>query len=210
MSQPDLARVLEEVTHQSPWDVFNGVLYDLCRNYPLHVREDEIAAKLVLIGRSYASALERGRKTGDSVDDFYLFRAAPRMIASRFDSWLDGLSGLDRPDCNSMGSILEVHKKLVNLFFEISGQEKRSLASKYLHFHNPHLFFIFDSQAEKAARKWAPAVKRRSKSVPTSDPTYHLFFERCLTIVESLKEKTHTALTSRQVDNLLLGFPVHP
>jgi len=44
---------------------------------------------------------------------------------------------------------LDLTKKL---FSKISGLNKRSLASKYLHFHVPELFYISDSRAYDAMR----------------------------------------------------------
>src|SRR5438477_314230 len=43
------------------WDVGNGVLYDLCAANPEHTRDDVIIAKIWLIGRTYAAAIERRR-----------------------------------------------------------------------------------------------------------------------------------------------------
>lgn len=45
----------------SYWDVGNSVLYDMCRKYPNHGKEDEIIAKVWLIGCSYSAAIERRR-----------------------------------------------------------------------------------------------------------------------------------------------------
>jgi len=42
------------------WDTANGILYGLCRKYPGHTDDAIIVAKLWLIGRSYAAAIERG------------------------------------------------------------------------------------------------------------------------------------------------------
>lgn len=41
------------------WDLGNRVLYDLCQSHPEHTRDDEIVAKIWLIGRSYAASIER-------------------------------------------------------------------------------------------------------------------------------------------------------
>ena len=41
------------------WDLGNKVLYDLCSSYPYHKTDEEIIAKIWLIGRSYAAAIER-------------------------------------------------------------------------------------------------------------------------------------------------------
>jgi len=43
----------------SPWDLGNQTLYSLCQDHPMHDRDDVIIAKVWLIGRSYAAAVER-------------------------------------------------------------------------------------------------------------------------------------------------------
>ena len=60
----------------SPWDLGNEVLYSLCHDYPKHDRGDAIIAKIWLIGRSYAAAIER-RKNADPLHDFYAGKSAP-------------------------------------------------------------------------------------------------------------------------------------
>ena len=45
--------------------------------------------------------------------------------------------------------ILRTHKFLTDIFFGLTGLKMRSLVSKYLHFHCPEKFFIYDSIAEK-------------------------------------------------------------
>lgn len=51
---------------------FNGILYRLCEEHPGHTNEDEIVAKIWLVGRSYSAAIERRRASRDvSGEAFY-------------------------------------------------------------------------------------------------------------------------------------------
>ena len=50
---------LEKAKAPSPWNVGNKVLYDLCRERPLHTDTQAVLAKIWLIGRAYAAAIER-------------------------------------------------------------------------------------------------------------------------------------------------------
>jgi hypothetical protein len=50
----------------------------------------------------------------------------------------------------SIPKILKVHFYLTDLINDLTEQNKRSFCSKYLHFHFPHLFFIYDTRAVKA------------------------------------------------------------
>ncbi len=77
-----------EFAHAStPWDLGNQVLYDLCRAYPAHKRDEEIIAKIWLIGRSYAAAIERRKDVDHSSDNFYETIVVETIKKSSIDSW---------------------------------------------------------------------------------------------------------------------------
>ena len=90
---------------------------------------------------------------------------------------------------------------------KISKRNNRSLASKYLHFHLPDMFFIFDSRAQKAL---GSSLLEKVKGKPFSgfyggDVDYRRFAVRCLNLRENIKQEYGTELTPRQLDNLLLA-----
>jgi hypothetical protein len=119
----------------SPWDLGNDWLYSLCQAHPKHDRPDAIIAKVWLIRRSYAAAIERRKNARDSSDDFYETTVAKKIKESALDQWLSSL-----PDCitdpwRELGQVVAVHKRLMDLLTDMTGWEKRALASKYLHFH---------------------------------------------------------------------------
>ena len=138
----DLKCLIQKALEPSPWDLGNKVLYDLCANHPYHNSEDAIIAKLWLIGRSYAAAIERRKNKEQQNDDFYINRVAPIVKNSRIDEWLDNLSEINNIELENVDAILETHQRVMLLFELISGLEKRALTSKYLHFHFPNLFAI--------------------------------------------------------------------
>jgi hypothetical protein len=190
----------------SPWDFGNSILYDLCREYPHHNNEDEIIAKVWLIGRSYAAAIERRKNVEVDVsgDGFYISTVAPVIRKSKIDSWLEPLCNLDQVDNESLSQILKVHFDVMSLFRKISGLEKRSLASKYLHFHFPELFFMYDSRASYGVSRLSEITGRSSRSAGEYDITYSKFCEKCLKIGEYVSNEFGTQLTNRQLDILLL------
>src|SRR5258708_28165906 len=99
------------------WDVGNKVLYDLCKKYPRHDKENEILAKVWLIGRSYAAAIERRKKFNDYKGDrFHRRIVGPQMLAARIDEWLQPLNKLKQPSLENAGQIIAAHKKLMDLF----------------------------------------------------------------------------------------------
>lgn len=210
MEDNALEKGVKAAKSESSWSIMNDVLYDLCKQNPSHKDDHVILAKLVLIGRTYAAALERRRDPKEGADDFYINVAAPALRGSEIDERLKALPNVNRPTEDVLPTVVSTHKYLVDVFYQLTGQEKRSLASKYLHFHRPSLFFIFDSRAEAAARSWAPEIVRRKIVADVSDGAYHLFCERCLAIVERAKVVTGAALSPRELDNLLLATTEAP
>jgi hypothetical protein len=138
----EFKRLIEEATAPSPWDVGNDVLYRLCCTRPLHTEVPDVLAKVWFIGRSYAAAIERRKSKVGENDDFYVDEVGPAIIHSKIDEWIGEAKQFNRPSMKSLPALLRVHHETTQLFNTISGLEKRSLASKYLHFHGPRLFYI--------------------------------------------------------------------
>ena len=188
---------------QSVWDLGNEVLYRLCREHPDHRSADAVLAKVWLIGRSYAAAIERRRNTGLAKgDDFYFEVVGPSMRKSDVDRWFAELRPLRRPD---PAVVVPVHKRLTDLFEKIAGLEKRSLASKYLHFHYPRAVYIYDARAVAAIRRVSPPLRRRGGSFGESDREYGRFFERCLAYQQELEQLLGRRVMPREVDKVLLA-----
>jgi len=186
----------------------NQVLYDLCSQHPLHKSQQEIIAKVWLIGRSYSAALERRKnKSSDSVGDlFYEDKAFPKIRDSPIDSWLGLFKAGLALNKEFSEKAVEIHSKLTDLFQKISGLEKRSLASKYLHFHHQELFFIYDSRAVKAIREITPTKQVEwPDCLPIEhDGEYLKFYRRCLWLCDDLKSKLGRKPSPREIDKILL------
>lgn len=139
--------------HQKPlsrvWDKGNDVLYDMCKAYPEHKNVDEIMAKTWLIGRSYAAAIERRKNKKDSNDNFYV-EVANEIIKFGFDEQISKIPSNEKLDEDTIRIIGEVHLYITKKFYQLTKLNKRSLASKYLHFHKP-IVPIYDSRAKQAA-----------------------------------------------------------
>lgn len=189
--------------YKKVWDLGNEVLYELCLSHPAHICHHEIVAKVWLIGRSYAASIERRKSAkGEVGDDFYERVVAPRIEESEIDSWLASIQDTDEP---GGARAIEVHSELMRLFREITGLDKRSLASKYLHFHKRNAFFIFDSRASNSIRKVTPRLDHISP-VETHyfDREYRDFVRRCLWLRNHVQERFEQTLEPREIDKLLL------
>ncbi len=191
------------------WDFGNRVLYDLCRRHPEHRRKDVIIAKIWLIGRSYAAAIERGKRVGGTSDSFYETRVADTILKSDIDKWLKEIPSKITKPWQQLSAVVTVHKQLTDLFHDMTELNKRSLASKYLHFHRPDAFFIFDSRANKAIRKVTPPARTiECLETDEADHEYYNFVRRCQWLRDDVNKRLRVILTPRQVDKILLFLPL--
>ena len=195
---------------KSHWDFGNSILYKMCEDNPYHNDEDVVIGKIWLIGRSYAAAIER-RKNADDYqgDDFYFDAVAPKMleIGPELDNRIQYLKKKSGGIVDCVPDILSTHKFLMDAFMELTGLEKRSLASKYLHFHCPDKFFIYDSRAKIAIGK---IVKRPDKKILSGiearDEEYAEFVCRMLELQQYLNKRIGTYEKPRKIDSFLLSL----
>ncbi len=198
--------------NKSSWDFGNKVLYDLCKNHPNHDCEDKVIAKIWLIGRSHAASIERGRNMSQrqNSDSFYVKTVAPKIKSSDIDKWIANIPENTVLSLDQFKLAITAHWQLTNLFKEIIGNdiEKRSLASKYLHFHRPNAFFIYDSRAAKRITQIDSSKANIEIRCAKADKSYIQFVQRCLSLREYIKNKFGETLEPRQIDNLLLRTSV--
>ena len=194
------------------WRYCNDILYRMCEEQLSHNDKDIIAGKLIIIGRTYAAAVER-RKTKDedgySNDDFYYKEVTEKMksIHKELDTQITNLRKYSKPTKANFGEMIYTHKLLTETFHESTGDNKRSLASKYLHFHCKNMFYIYDKRAEDSIKN---LVKNNSSLIKSlaldGDKTYVKFAVKCLTIQEFAQKEFGKALTPRDIDNILLDL----
>lgn len=204
LTAPFLQQTLSE---DDPWSIGNQVLYDLCQRYPRHTVDSEIIAKIWLIGRAYSASIERGRgkaaDSGLSNDRFYAEAVPKALRASRLDEKLGALAKVKETNESNVGPVLDAHTHLVHVFQGLTNKSKRSLASKYLHFHRPDLFFIYDSRAVQGIR--ALGIPARALDVPPSaDREYARFVGAAISIREYVRSELRRRLSPRELDRLLL------
>ena len=184
------------------WDLGNRVLYDMCRDHPEHKADDEIVAKVWIIGRSYAASIERRRNAKNIADDFYETVVAPTMRKQPIDSWLGSIDQKGEP---GNAQTVTVHKRLMDLFHSITDLEKRSLTSKYLHFHRPNAFFIYDSRTRRSITKVVPRLNEIPElDTDEFDHEYRDFVRRCVWLRTHIQATLGKGLTPREIDKLLL------
>jgi hypothetical protein len=190
-----------EYLKDEKWKLGNNILYKMCSDYPKHTNPEEIRAKIWLIGRSYAAAIERRTKKEHINDDFYDYVVEEFVKFNKENKFDEKLSKLKNVEFNedSIKDIIKIHKELTDFFEKLTGKEKRSLASKYLHFHCP-VFPIFDSRANNSIRK---IVKGKIKKFE-GDEQYSKFCDKMLELCNLIKKESGKTPTSREVDTYLV------
>lgn len=209
----------------------NEVLYRMCAEQPGHNDLDVVEGKMWLIGRAYAATIER--RAGDG---FSLRRglAGNKDALAEIDDWLQGIRGITEVNHENVGKVIAVHKKFVDLIsgIIIKGNPnpkavdpakvimKRSFASKYLHFHAPNAFFIYDSLVLRGLKDWLgslPDVNRirrmvRDKNNEIAEPIdleYSSFVFKCIIYRDEVVKKKLglDSITPRRLDMHL--YPVN-
>lgn len=192
------------------WQLGNQVLYDLCKEHPSHTDADEIVAKIWLIGRSYAAAIERRKNVGSFSGDFYYEAVAPAIlsVSEELDDGIQRLKMCQWLNDNTLDDVLDLHGYLTKTFGKLTNMDKRSLASKYLHFHCPDMFFIYDSRASTAINKLVKKGKENLyKHISAErDMVYTDFCVKAVELRSYIDSAHGIKLTPRELDDLLLYF----
>lgn len=191
----------------TPWDWGNSVLYKMCKLNPSHKNQSIALGKMWIIGRSYSAAIERGAgKHREESVDFYAEKVAPMLATSNIDKWIKSLNEIGRITESNLEGLLEVHSNFVAAIEGITGKKKRSLASKYLHFHSPKSVFIYDSIANSEIRTVLSDRKRNFKYIKGYDDAYSQFVVRCLYLRDKIIEpKLGKKVCPRFIDKVLLS-----
>ena len=189
------------------WTFGNDILYRMCAEHPRHNNDEEIVGKIWLIGRSYAASIERRPKATEGNDDFYFEKVAPVMrgIGNELDSNIEELKNDGKSIIADFSLIIETHELLQEAFEEITELKKRSLASKYLHFHVPSKFFIYDSRANRRIREivhkpfdFSIDMQEKAKN------EYRTFAYRMLELARLWRDELGHEPSPRELDTFLL------
>ncbi len=192
------------------WFVGNETLYRLCAQRPFHFCAKDSIAKLWLIGRSYSAAIERRRTAHETkkreVDEYYE-EVAHSLAESDIDKVIACVPRETPTSMAGFAPALEAHARLVDILHKHSGSELRSFSSKYLHFHVPNAFFIFDSIVSLGLKRLGNERLLPGPPVDgVGEPEYCRFVSKVLALRSELASTNSPPLTPRQIDRLLLRF----
>jgi hypothetical protein len=172
-------------------------LYELCFMHRHHFRDDIVADKLRLLVRLCA---DRGIRMRDFSPEYI----AHRLGRAEVDRWFGGLATAEKLD---IALLLEVHKHMMRVFDDLDEAEARSLASKYLHFHFPELFFVFDSRVEAAAVALGEG-DCGYLALTEHDPTFGRFYACARKLVDKMTPLVGRRLSPRELDRVLRAWHI--
>ena len=225
-----IPKYLEDIQEETPWDFLNEVLYNLCKKNPEHDDAKIILSKTLIIGRVYAAALERNaikKKNREIVvpltdeiesslgDDFYLGRVVPCFKSffnrKEIKALVNNIS--NKP---SRHDALQLQCKFATEIKELKKGGKTSFSSKYLHFHFPKQFYIYDSRAQKALPHLKLYIERKigesisynkyalnENEIQDKNREYVEFENKCHALKYELA-RLKINCTNRQFDRVLL------
>ena len=178
----------------------------MCEKHPANKKLDIVIRKVWIIGRTYAAAVERrkipaGREKVD-VDSLYINHVAPALIASEIDLKLNRVLQYRDFSNEALAAILDAHEYFLTVLRTFTDDDKRSLASKYLHFHAPKHIPIFDEMAETALARLNPRHKLQEAPVGF-DRRYTRFVLLLLRLSDEIEQKYGIRLSPRALDRLL-------
>lgn len=185
---------LTDALSQSILDPRSRALYDLCFLHRDHLRDEIVADKLRLIGRLYA---EYGAGLGFSPE-----YSAHRLAKSPVDHWFASLATAEALDS---WLLLELHKRVMDLFADLPEAVARSLASKYLHFHFPELFCIYDEEVARAASLLSEG-DGGFLAMSDFDRAYAQFLAVCRRLADRLAPELGRRLSPRELDRVLRAW----
>lgn len=199
---------IEKAMQNNAWHFGNEILYKMCKENFEHKNDQHILSKVLFIGRIYAAAIERRKtKSKDINDNFYIDTVAPAFQNSDIDEYLNKLKNIQTLESENLEFVLETHNYLTKVIHEITRENKRSLVSKYLHFHLPELFFIYDTRAVGALRNHKtklPATLKYLTELENVDIEYAKFFCKCYELKKEIQQKFNLSFSNRHLDNLLI------
>ncbi len=195
------------------WAVTDRCLRELCDRNPSHTNRAAVNAKLLVIGRAFATGIER-KIASDGTQGNALGQIASFLTqhASVVDGLIEQIPAKSEQFSPSAAlSVIEVHGRFTSLMRGLtrSGQAPRSFVSKYLHFHRP-LVPIYDSFAAKTISRLAGRAPGgtgyKSREADPAFCDYVAKFERLMGRLRQVGERP----TVRELDYFVICQAGHP
>jgi hypothetical protein len=183
----------------------NSILYRMCRDHPTHRDQGAIRAKIMIIGQSYASGVERHVSGVDTL------AAVLRGARGWLDAEIDSLRSFrdHEPRLERIARIADVHARVQSTLSSITRRRHnvRAFVSKYLHFHAP-VVPIYNRYAAAAMADWyqwppRPLLARMPSGV---DLRYWRHLVRTAFVVDEWRRASVGAPTAHAIHSYALAY----
>lgn len=214
-----LNKALKE--HEKYHQIQDNFLYGLCNKYPYHSRIDEVILKVLVIGRGFATGIERQIAVEEHNRGQAIIKLAEHFTRNR------ELNAIFKRLCkikgqlttNKLARIIDEHGYLLEVINEITRKDKkgtqriaRSFASKYMHFHNGWVP-LYDSRANSTLTslvRWSKTLELDESCGDHCDWQYYRFCCRLFELRELIRRDVGRILTPRELDTYLLWIIENP
>lgn len=199
--------------YKRDWRILDECLYRLCSDNPGHNSLDAINAKVWIIGRAYATGIERSAEKGPGQA---LGRVARCLFENRqgVNSIFNELETISEPlSIEKLSVILGLHGRLNQILKgakQPSGKpllrdnrSARSFVSKYMHFHCPAVP-IYDSIGSARIRKFYRW--KNSYRVCDEGKADELYYWFCMRFWQLYQQAPEDEKTVKRLDNYLRWF----
>lgn len=211
----DLERYRRNIAdYERSWRPTDLQLRRLCEEHPGHEDPGSVNAKLLIIGRSFATGIERKVKaTGNQGGALSIISRHLIQNAAEVDRLINSIpTEAEYLEDSRIEPVLQAHGEFVTLLRKITrkGQPPRSFVSKYLHFHRP-VVPLYDSYAQNVIPKlvrWSAALKVVEYRKPFDEVywEYLMRFRRLLQLAADQGVRP----TSREMDYHIICESEHP
>jgi hypothetical protein len=185
------------------------VLYAVCRRHFTHSEIGGVRAKLYLVGRTYATGIERLIRSNDKQGGAMGLLARYLVDnARKLNPLFSELRGIREPLTEAkLKRILKLHACFVEILRKLpqlrEKQFPRAFASKYMHFHCPAVP-IMDAFADKALRKRVPKKDSQSWIPAKADRAYAEFLVRFWQLYDEAQRSKLSKPLVKHLDRWLL------
>ena len=194
--------------YQKNWRVLDDTLYSVCREYPDHTDAASVYAKLWLIGRTYATGIERAIKSSGYMGGSLTALATEMLKNGRqFNELFAELKSISEPLTKRKAQhVVSLHGRFLQLIRKPLRRKisPRSFGSKYMHFHcSPvPLFDRFSARTLTRLVHWKDADEF---DLPRgADAYYGWFVMRFLRLYEDAKGNA-PPISVKMLDGYLLA-----
>ncbi len=201
--------IRDTLDNERTWELSDKVLYKMCQDHPNHNDSKEIIMKTRIIGRVYSVQLERRKNKGTlNGDKFYEKKVIPTFKNSGLDGRLSKLRSKTLSP-KIFDEVFQVHKDLMDKIYVITKMDNRSFCSKYLHFHLPDLFFLYDSRLRQSVSILKGIISTEQKhefllNTNEIDIEYVEFYLKCYNLRTELETFFNRKLTIREFDTVMI------